>query len=179
MTWNNSRLTQNALKRDHLIAQGHRCFYCHHEISVSVQWLARELHKRAPFASIEDTKRAAGARLVTLEHLTPKSNGGYNHRDVTAVACQFCNNLRGNADMGIMQKFTRAMLTIGAHPHQLFLKTGSWFNLTRINPAFTAWIEQQQQGNDPCSKSLKPSAPVRQSPPPLSADRDQAKPTAP
>ena len=63
-------------------AQNHRCAFC----------------SELTYLREEERGKMSAARLATLEHLQPQSQGGTDHLSNCVMSCQSCNNMRGTMD---------------------------------------------------------------------------------
>ena len=73
-------------------AQNGKCCYCKRPV-----WLCEKPEtKKDAMERLSVSKRQVRKRRATLDHLTPKSEGGSNYKGNFALACNGCNSERGS-----------------------------------------------------------------------------------
>ena len=122
-------------KRRKRVAQsgGLLCHYCGFQTWVTPnQRAAVELTFPQKVAPGRHRKRALAARMFTVDHVHPQGNGGSNHPSNTVPACFLCNNMKGDAPEDQFRALIAYMKRLEVHPHQLFQRTGIWFQAEHI-----------------------------------------------
>ena len=117
--------------------QDQRCFFCLHETHWTRSHVGA-LIQRGMLTGIraepKERRRAIEFRTATLDHIEAVANGGGNEMANYVCACKVCNQLKRNLSIEVAQEFIAYLVSVGAHPHQLFSKTGVWYTIGKVNP---------------------------------------------
>lgn len=69
---------------------------------------------------------AIAGRLLSLDHVKPKCDGGLRDYENSVAACRFCNEFKGNHPAEYALKKIRRMIARKTHPHQTFEDRGHY-----------------------------------------------------
>jgi hypothetical protein len=70
--------------------------------------------------------RFAKGISATFDHVVPKADGGTDAQSNGLAACRWCNNWRGTESPETFKERVTALVHRGAHPRQIFRRTGTW-----------------------------------------------------
>lgn len=112
---------------------GLQCHYCGYQTWITAaQRQTVELTFPDRIAPGRHRKRALAARMFTVDHVTARARGGGNETENTVPACFLCNGMKGDAPEEQFRALIAYMKKLEVHPHQLFQRTGIWFQAEHI-----------------------------------------------
>lgn len=109
--------------------QNHRCCYCGvRMIFRDERPTRRRLQKWDRFFYLSPEKanrrRYDGWRMATRDHFVAECFGGGNDDNNIIIACNWCNNYRGNAPAEVAFERIARLIERGTHPHVIYERTG-------------------------------------------------------